>query len=293
MNQAISWLMMTAKPIYSCTRRSIPQRVEVAPAVIGKTCVVSLVGIDMSNAASVLVKRASAGCMRMAASRADRAAVHFNPSRIEPPRNTGADLKPVVAALSRWHVPATYCTVGAAKSTKRPAAGFVPDPKRPIKSGAEGRLGTAKSDCNQTREKVFVLSWAACRICVIGDWLRGTWRAPVEEYHRHKRRDRHVLGPEDFSDADLAAVEEVRAPESSKAFDHEAIARSVPRTGSRSRHPLRLPVGRWGASASPPSRAGPIAGSPKHACVGKIAAALRRVRPARARRFCPRVRPLR
>jgi hypothetical protein len=43
----------------------------------------------------------------------------------------------------------------------------------------------------------------------------------VEEYHRLKRRDRQVLELVDFTDADVAALEETRAPDSSKAFDHE------------------------------------------------------------------------
>ena len=43
----------------------------------------------------------------------------------------------------------------------------------------------------------------------------------VEEYHRLKRRDRQVLGLEDFTDADIAALEESRAPESAKVFDRE------------------------------------------------------------------------
>src|SRR5713226_7229692 len=43
----------------------------------------------------------------------------------------------------------------------------------------------------------------------------------AEEYHRLKRRDRQVLGLEDFTDVDIAALEETRAPDSSKAFDHE------------------------------------------------------------------------
>jgi hypothetical protein len=43
----------------------------------------------------------------------------------------------------------------------------------------------------------------------------------IEEYHRFKRRDRQVLGLEDFSEADVAALEAVRAPESAKDFDHE------------------------------------------------------------------------
>src|SRR5215467_11701625 len=43
----------------------------------------------------------------------------------------------------------------------------------------------------------------------------------VEEYYRLKRRDRHVLELKDFTDADIAALEQTRAPESSKAFDDE------------------------------------------------------------------------
>lgn len=43
----------------------------------------------------------------------------------------------------------------------------------------------------------------------------------VEEYHRLKRRDREVLELEDFTDADIAALEKTRAPKASKAFDDE------------------------------------------------------------------------
>ena len=43
----------------------------------------------------------------------------------------------------------------------------------------------------------------------------------VEEYQRLKRRDRQVLRPEDFTEEDLAALEQTRAPESTKAFDSE------------------------------------------------------------------------
>jgi prevent-host-death family protein len=43
----------------------------------------------------------------------------------------------------------------------------------------------------------------------------------VEEYERLKRRDRRVLRPEDFTEEDLAALEQTRAPESTKAFDAE------------------------------------------------------------------------
>lgn len=43
----------------------------------------------------------------------------------------------------------------------------------------------------------------------------------AEEYHRLKRRDRRVMGREDFSEADIAALEATRAPEASKAFGNE------------------------------------------------------------------------
>ena len=43
----------------------------------------------------------------------------------------------------------------------------------------------------------------------------------VEEYRGLKRRDRQVLALEDFTDADIAALEQTMAPQSSKAFDDE------------------------------------------------------------------------
>jgi prevent-host-death family protein len=43
----------------------------------------------------------------------------------------------------------------------------------------------------------------------------------VEEYQRLKRGDRQVLGLEDFTDSDIAALEQARAPDASKAFDDE------------------------------------------------------------------------
>jgi prevent-host-death family protein len=43
----------------------------------------------------------------------------------------------------------------------------------------------------------------------------------ADEYHRLKRRDRQVLTLADFTEADIAALEAARAPESSKAFDDE------------------------------------------------------------------------
>jgi hypothetical protein len=43
----------------------------------------------------------------------------------------------------------------------------------------------------------------------------------IDKYHHLKRLDRQVLGLDDCTDADLAALETTRALESSKAFDHE------------------------------------------------------------------------
>jgi hypothetical protein len=43
----------------------------------------------------------------------------------------------------------------------------------------------------------------------------------AEDYLHRKRRNRHVLGLEDFTNADVATLEQTRAPESSKAFDDE------------------------------------------------------------------------
>jgi prevent-host-death family protein len=43
----------------------------------------------------------------------------------------------------------------------------------------------------------------------------------VDEYRRLKRRDRQVLGLDDFTADDIAALEATRAPDDTKAFDHE------------------------------------------------------------------------
>lgn len=43
----------------------------------------------------------------------------------------------------------------------------------------------------------------------------------VDEYRRLRRSDRQVLRSGELSDNDLAALEETRAPESSRAFDDE------------------------------------------------------------------------
>jgi prevent-host-death family protein len=47
----------------------------------------------------------------------------------------------------------------------------------------------------------------------------------VEEYQRLTRRDRQVLGLGDLTEADLAALETTRAPESAKGFDDEVKRR--------------------------------------------------------------------
>jgi prevent-host-death family protein len=43
----------------------------------------------------------------------------------------------------------------------------------------------------------------------------------ADEYHRLKRRERRVMGLDDFSNADLAAIEAAQAPPEAAAFDHE------------------------------------------------------------------------
>lgn len=43
----------------------------------------------------------------------------------------------------------------------------------------------------------------------------------VEEYRRLKRRDRQVMGLEDFSEADVEALRKVKPSVAASAFDHE------------------------------------------------------------------------
>lgn len=43
----------------------------------------------------------------------------------------------------------------------------------------------------------------------------------VEEYRRLKRRDREVLGLDDFTDADLAAIAEAQVPDEYAPLDDE------------------------------------------------------------------------
>lgn len=44
-----------------------------------------------------------------------------------------------------------------------------------------------------------------------------------EEYNRLKRRDRQVMLPGDFSEADVAHLENTRAPLEASAFDNEVL----------------------------------------------------------------------
>ena len=46
----------------------------------------------------------------------------------------------------------------------------------------------------------------------------------TEEYHRLKRRDREVLGLDDFTEEEILAIAASRAPEWTKEFDHEMEA---------------------------------------------------------------------
>jgi prevent-host-death family protein len=43
----------------------------------------------------------------------------------------------------------------------------------------------------------------------------------ADEYHRLKKRDREVLGIEDFSDADIAAVRRAAPSKDAEAFNQE------------------------------------------------------------------------
>lgn len=43
----------------------------------------------------------------------------------------------------------------------------------------------------------------------------------TEEYHRLKRRDRQVMGLDDFTAEDLAAIEKSAAPKEAAQFDDE------------------------------------------------------------------------
>ncbi len=58
-------------------------------------------------------------------------------------------------------------------------------------------------------------------VAVTRNGRESTVMISVDEYHRLKRRERQVLGLEDFTEADIAALEAARAPEAAKAFNPE------------------------------------------------------------------------
>lgn len=58
--------------------------------------------------------------------------------------------------------------------------------------------------------KIVGARWRECQVLI-----------SVEEYQRLKRRDRQVLGLDDFTEADVAALEAAHAPDAAKDFDHE------------------------------------------------------------------------
>jgi len=58
-------------------------------------------------------------------------------------------------------------------------------------------------------------------IVVIRNGHESTVLISMAEYERLKRRDREVLGLDDFTEADVAALEASRPPAEAMAFDYE------------------------------------------------------------------------
>jgi prevent-host-death family protein len=58
-------------------------------------------------------------------------------------------------------------------------------------------------------------------VAVTRNGRESTVMISADEYRRLKLRDREVLGLEDFTEDDLAALEAARAPEAAKVFDFE------------------------------------------------------------------------
>ena len=58
-------------------------------------------------------------------------------------------------------------------------------------------------------------------VAVMRNGRERTVMISIEEYHRLKRHDRQVLGLDDFTEVDIAALEATRAPDAARAFDHE------------------------------------------------------------------------
>ena len=58
-------------------------------------------------------------------------------------------------------------------------------------------------------------------VVVTLDGRERTVMISIKEYRRLERLDRRAMRLEDFTDADIAAIEAARAPESAKEFDRE------------------------------------------------------------------------
>jgi PHD/YefM family antitoxin component YafN of YafNO toxin-antitoxin module len=58
-------------------------------------------------------------------------------------------------------------------------------------------------------------------VVVTLDGRERTVMISIKEYRRLERLDRRAMRLEDFTDADIAAIEVARAPESAKEFDRE------------------------------------------------------------------------
>jgi len=78
-------------------------------------------------------------------------------------------------------------------------------------SAAEFQRNVGRYQDEAQRQPVAVTSYGRERTVLIS----------TEEYQRLKRRDRQVLGLEDFGQADIAALEGSRPAEASRAHDDE------------------------------------------------------------------------
>lgn len=63
-------------------------------------------------------------------------------------------------------------------------------------------------------------------VTVTRDGRQSTVLISTEEYRRLKRRERRVMGPEDFTEADIAALESAHPPADAGAFDDELPPKS-------------------------------------------------------------------
>jgi prevent-host-death family protein len=80
------------------------------------------------------------------------------------------------------------------------------------------KVSDAEFQRNMSRYQDIALSQP---VTVTRDGRESTVLISTEEYRRLKRRERRVMGPEDFTEADIAALEAARAPADADAFDDE------------------------------------------------------------------------